>query len=76
MSLVYSPRVKAGRCSNGYERDGGRVVHAVAPNRHAAVCGTAPGDRSAGWSEYPSLAVTCPKCLKKIARLEQMTGVV
>ena len=61
----YSPRAKAGRRANGYERDGGSIVHAVGLNKHAALCGSKPGDRS-DWSVWESPAVTCPKCLKKL----------
>jgi len=60
-----------GRCANGCERDKGKLLHAINNHSWRAVCGAAPGKRSAGWREYapgedaPSiLAVTCPKCRK------------
>jgi len=60
----------AGRCSNGFERDGGARFHAVpADDRgvaYVALCGAKPGRRSAGWSSYPGEAVTCPRCLRKL----------
>ncbi len=55
-----------GRCSNGAERDGGRLYHAVKGIR--ALCGKQPGRRS-DWGVYPGKAVTCPRC---IARLENL----
>jgi hypothetical protein len=30
------------------------------------LCGKTHGARSAGWSERPDEAVTCPKCQKKL----------
>lgn len=58
---AYEPRRLTGRCSNGAERDGGVVYHAVAGWK--AACGAEPGRRSAGWSQHGGEAVTCPKCL-------------
>lgn len=58
-----------GRCANGNEADGGRRYHAIRKDRlsYAAVCGAAPGRRSAGWADYPDAlravaAVDCPRC--------------
>lgn len=62
-SQPYEPRRLSGRCSNGAERDGGAVYHAVAGWR--AACGAEPGRRSAGWSQHAGEAVTCPRCLKR-----------
>jgi hypothetical protein len=46
-------RKLTGRRSNGFERDGGKVAHAVAsdvtPCRAKALCGAAPGRLSNGW---------------------------
>jgi hypothetical protein len=60
-----------GRCANGAERDGGVRYHALAEHSWKALCGAAPGRRSAGWADYPdsikpASAVTCPKCRKKL----------
>lgn len=55
-----------GRAWNGFERDAGRIIHAVpegsAYSHARALCGVRPGRRSAGWSAYPEPAVTCPRC--------------
>ena len=61
---------KIGRCANGAERGSGHIYHAV-PG-WAALCGTQPGRASAGWNNNPTppeQAVTCPRYLKKIAKL-------
>jgi hypothetical protein len=64
------PRQMMGRLSDGRARDHGKIVHATigtASYCHGkAICGAKPGPRSAGWSDAES-AVTCPKCLKKMA---------
>lgn len=73
------PAVLAGRCANGYERDQGRVVHAVPASQHKpddigayarSLCGKTHGARSAGWSPRPQLQVNCPRCLKKLEDLK------
>jgi hypothetical protein len=64
---LFTPYTKAGRCLEG-ERDHGHVVHLV--RGWKALCGTSPGQRSAGWSSYPSEKATCPRCLKSRKRLE------
>lgn len=58
-----------GRCANGVEADGGRKYHALRKDRlnYQAVCGAAPGKRSAGWADFPDTVkpvedVTCPRC--------------
>ena len=58
-----------GRCANGNESDGGRKYHALRKDglNFQAVCGAAPGKRSAGWADYPDAVkpvsdVTCPRC--------------
>jgi hypothetical protein len=63
---------RAGRRTNGHERDGGILWHAVPRGTYKALCGAEPGRKSA-WGEYPGLAVTCPKCLKKLANQDAMT---
>lgn len=67
----YVPLTLAGSCRSGSDNTG-RIVHAV-EGGHAwsALCGKQPRGRSAGWSSWPSEAVTCPKCL---ARLEELPG--
>lgn len=71
---------RGGRGSNGYERDRGAVLHAVAGSSaddvafgtQSALCGVTPGRRSTGWSctVNDASSVTCPRCLKRMdARL-------
>ena len=62
----------AGRCANGSELDSGVLWHAVM-NRYRAVCGQTYGRRSAGWSSWEpeNRQVTCPRCIKTIARLSK-----
>lgn len=61
-----------GRCANGFERDGGRLVHAIKsvsfPGWGAALCGAKPGSKGNGWSEHKQAAATCPRCLRKLAQ--------
>jgi hypothetical protein len=57
---------KTGRRSNGGEMDKGPVYHAVPAASFRALCGTEPGDRS-DWSTYEGEAVTCPRCIAKLA---------
>lgn len=65
----------AGRCANGFEADGGTRWHAVPaaeddrPAGYKALCGRAPGKRSAGWSSKAGKVVTCPRCLDAIDRV-------
>ena len=37
-----------------------------------ALCGYKPGKRSNGWSSYIHSEVTCPKCLKKLEKLQEV----
>lgn len=71
------PATKSGRCANGFERDQGRVVHGLLVTETQmrsgaywlpALCGSRTGKRSAGWCDRKDLAVTCPKCLKKMEK--------
>jgi len=64
------PRMLAGRCSDGAQRDKGTKVHAL---RHhdqpfgEAVCGAEPGRTSGGWVEpHGSGQITCKRCLKRL----------
>ena len=69
----HEPRRMTGRCANGFERDGGKLWHAVAGDVTGwgkAACGAKPGDRSNGWSESKGERVTCPRCLRIIAQSE------
>ena len=46
----------------------GTVYHALPLGQYTAVCGKTYGRRSAGWSDYYGKTVTCPKCIKKMAK--------
>ena len=62
----------AGRCANGLEGGRGRLWHAVPRGTIKALCGQEPGRLSGGWSEYDpeEKQVTCPRCLRKLKRVE------
>ncbi|WP_376097813.1 hypothetical protein ACE7GA_07435 [Roseomonas sp. CCTCC AB2023176] len=55
---------KAGRPRAGTDP----LYHAVTPYCRMALCAAEPGAGS-GWAEPPSQRVTCPACLKRLARL-------
>lgn len=65
----YKPKVLIGRTRNATE-PGGYRAHAVAEDSWfaKALCGAQPGRRSNGWSEWTPSAITCPKCLAKLAK--------
>ena len=71
---------KAGRCFNGFESDGGKIIHHIADRPKGtggdwfgkATCGSQPGYRGNGWSETDK-PVTCPKCLKKLEKITAKT---
>ncbi len=74
--------VKLGRLSDGFQRDHGRVRHALPEadysygTRRVALCGTRPGKRSVGFAHDPEHPeVTCPRCLSKLRRAGQATPV-
>jgi hypothetical protein len=46
------------------------LFHAVTPFCRIALCGAEPGSRSF-WAEPPSQSVTCPACLRRMARLQR-----
>jgi hypothetical protein len=48
------------------------VFHAVTPHCRMALCGDEPGAKS-GWAEPPGITVTCPKCLRRLASLVEMS---
>ncbi len=60
----------AGRCSNGFERDHGRIQHAVPPASNRALCGATYGRTSAGWSSTEGERVTCGRCITKIEKAQ------
>lgn len=74
---VYAVRM-TGRCANGAERDGGKLVHivdlpeGVKPAWQPAICGKAPGRKGNGWSEHLNAIddVSCPRCRKRLESLE------
>ena len=63
----------SGRCANGFERDSGRLIHAIRsvgfPGWKPAVCGATPGRKGNGWSETFTTATTatCPRCQRKLS---------
>jgi hypothetical protein len=76
--LNYTTAILAGRCANGNEGGGGSIVHWVrydAPNVYAtrapALCGKTYSGRSAGFSAREEQDVTCPRCIKKMAKLTE-----
>lgn len=62
-----------GRCANGAERDGGRLVHVVlleqplaSPRWGRALCGKRGGRLSNGFEEVDGAEVpTCPTCRRR-----------
>lgn len=67
---TYEPRVMSGSCRTATDTTG-RLAHAVDVNGwgwEKAVCGATPGIRGNGWSDWKPAAVTCPKCLAKLAK--------
>lgn len=64
---TYVPRRKTGRCSDGFERGGGRRYHAVRRETGRSLCGSVPG-RLSHWSDESGDLVTCPACIKKLTK--------
>jgi hypothetical protein len=60
VALRRARRPTAGRSS---------VYHAVTPHCRMALCTAEPGAGS-GWAEPPGKAVTCPACLKRLAKVQ------
>lgn len=52
------------------------MFHALPVGTYKAVCGKTYGKRSAGWSEYYGRAVTCPACLRKLAKMGEAVDVI
>lgn len=70
----YIISTKAGRCANGAERDHGKIFHIRMLDEHGLanwepLCGSAPGPRSAGWSEWKPVGqrATCERCLRRMS---------
>jgi hypothetical protein len=66
---------RAGRVFVALRKDGTQgmqgkrpIYHAVTPHSRMALCSDEPGNRS-GWAEPPASQVTCPACLRRLARL-------
>lgn len=57
----------SGQCRTGSDGKGA-LAHAVPVDGYTALCGRTYGRRSAGWSDYLDQQVTCPRCLRKMAR--------
>jgi hypothetical protein len=56
-------RRMAGPCRDGWERNGGTRWHALASGK--AICGARC---KSFWSDEAGKAVTCPRCLRKLAK--------
>ena len=71
---VYSNVRKTGRCFNGAERDGGRIIHVIEGGRPngdwfgKTLCKTDAGLRGNGWSNTDR-EPTCAKCIKVLNKL-------
>jgi hypothetical protein len=73
---AYEPRIMAGSCRTATDKQG-QWAHAVDVNGwgwEKALCGKAPGIRGNGWSEWTPPAITCPKCLAKLAKQATENG--
>ena len=57
-----------GSCRDGFERNSGRLWHAVPDDCWKAVCGAEPGRRSAGWSNRIGSEVTCTRCARRLLK--------
>ncbi len=72
---VYSNVRKTGRCFNGAERDGGKIIHIIEglePNGFwsgKSLCRTDIGYRGNGWSKSNS-EPTCQKCINKMSKIK------
>lgn len=63
-------RKMLGRCTNGAERDGGKVLHLVVDDKETswapALCGAKPGMKGNGWGQiHRGSDVTCQRCKLK-----------
>ena len=68
-SITHVPRefVALRRATVTYSDARKPVFHAVTPFCRIALCSTEPGVKS-GWAEPPANQVTCPECLRRLAR--------
>lgn len=74
--MRYAIAVRTGRNANGFSRDGGQVVHAIAleeeetrlhdGSARKALCGARPQGISYWGEPAQSKEPTCPRCLKKL----------
>lgn len=63
----FSIRRMAGPCANGWERNGGTRWHALPGVSSRALCGART---NSFWSDEVGAAVTCPRCLARLAKTE------
>ena len=61
-----------GQCRSGADSKGA-LAHAVPLNSATALCGRTYGLHYAGWSDYLDREVTCPRCLRKMAQIGDVT---
>lgn len=62
--MSYRLARKAGRCTNGFERDGGLFTHLAPESLYGrALCGTKPGLRGNGWADAHTDVLTCGACI-------------
>lgn len=69
---MYRPMALTGRCANGAEKDGGRVVHLAESQWGIALCGAKPGRLSCGFNDLlpEGTEATCRGCLTKQQKRE------
>ncbi|MFG1594176.1 hypothetical protein [Halobacteriovorax sp. CON-3] len=79
MSIEVTTRRKSGRCSNGEEKDGGKVLHIVLCSMDISwgksLCGTSSGIRGNGWDDIKMSPSTCEKCKRKLSKLTKKQAV-
>lgn len=81
--MRYVATYATGRCRSGIET-GGTLYHAVPTTIHndyeyvsgwgKSLCGYTPGKKSNGWSDYRHGEVTCPKCTKRLEKMNDATA--
>ncbi|HTU58923.1 MAG TPA: hypothetical protein VMF89_10830, partial [Polyangiales bacterium] len=79
--MNYFARKLTGRCADGFERDKGKVLHAVTtdevPSREKALCGAAPGRLSNGLARPDhAKGVTCVRCWARLQKGAAANGAV
>lgn len=72
--IKYIPARLSGRCSNGAQRDGGKVVHLVEMDKYGdahewapALCGAKPGKRSGSGFYSVKSEANCERCRRRHA---------